>query len=498
MRSSGGPSSAGGSVAAVDLGATSGRVIVGHVDTDGVRTEHVARFPNGPVTLHEHDREALHWDVVELVRQVTGGLRDAFRAHPDIASIGIDSWAVDYGLLRDGRLLGLPYHYRDDRHEHGIAPVHARLDAAELYSRNGLQHLPFNTLFQWAADPTLHLADRALLVPDLLGYWLTGVEAAERTNASTTGALNATTRGWDPALRAAAGLPSGLLPTLRDPGDRLGPLLPAVADLVGGSAPVTLVGSHDTASAVVAVPATTGDFAYISSGTWSLVGVELEAPVLSDAARDANCTNEGGVDGRVRFLKNVSGLWLLSESVRTWERGGERIDLEALLASAAAVTAPVPLFDVADASFTPPGDMPARIASWCAEHGRSAPATRAEFVRSILESLAAAYAATLATIATITGKDIRQVHIVGGGSQNRLLCQLTADRTGLPVLAGPVEATALGNILVQARAAGLAGLDGASLEALRTVVARTVEPVRYTPTTERTTTPSTPRRRMSV
>ncbi len=487
-----------GTVAAVDLGATSGRVILGHVDTTGVRMEHVARFPNGPVTLHEHDREALHWDVVELYRQVTEGLRRAFTAHPAIASIGIDSWAVDYGLLRGGRLLGLPSHYRDARHEQGVAPVHERLDATALYARNGLQHLPFNTLFQFAADPSLRLAQRALLVPDLLGYWLTGVEAAERTNASTTGVLNATTRGWDPALRAAAGLPSGLLPTLRDPGDRLGPLLPAVADAVGGTAPVTLVGSHDTASAVVAVPATDPDFAYISSGTWSLVGVELDAPVLSDAAREANCTNEGGVDGRVRFLKNVSGLWLLSESVRTWERGGDAVDLEALLAAAAAVTAPVPVFDVADDVFTAPGDMPARIAAWCGDHGLAAPASRAETVRSILESLATAYADTLDTIRSITGKDIRQVHIVGGGSQNRLLCQLTADRTGLPVLAGPVEATALGNVLVQARAVGLGGLGGASLEALRAMVARSVDPVRYSPRSAHTTPQSPPRRRMSV
>ncbi|PCN46438.1 rhamnulokinase [Curtobacterium sp. 'Ferrero'] len=470
-----------GSVAAVDLGATSGRVIVGHVAADAVRLEPVGRFPNGPVALHEDDREVLHWDVVELYRQVITGLRTAFGRHRALASIGIDTWAVDYGLLRGGRLLGLPAHYRDERHERGAAAVRGRMPAHELYARNGLQHLPFTTVHQFAADPTLPLAERALLVPDLLGYWLTGVEAAERTNASTTGLLNASTRTWDPALRAAAGLPSGLLPTLRDPGDRLGPLLPTVADAVGGQAPVTLVGSHDTASAVVAVPATTSDFAYISSGTWSLVGVELDGPVLSDAARRANCTNEGGVDGRVRFLKNVSGLWLLSESVRTWERDGDAVDLEALLASAAAVTTPVPVFDVADDVFTAPGDVPARIAAWCTERGLAAPASRAQVVRSILESLAVAYAETLRTIAEVSGKDIRVVHVVGGGSQNRLLCQLTADRTGLPVLAGPVEATALGNVLVQARALGIAGLRGASLEALRDLVARTVEPVRYTP-----------------
>lgn len=470
-----------GSVAAVDLGATSGRVIVGHVAADDVRLEPVGRFPNGPVALHEDDREVLHWDVVELYRQVTAGLRTAFGRHRAIASIGIDTWAVDYGLLRGGRLLGLPVHYRDERHEHGATAVRGRMPAQELYARNGLQHLPFTTVHQLAADPVLPLAERALLVPDLLGYWLTGIEAAERTNASTTGLLNASTRTWDPALRAAAGLPSGLLPTLRDPGDRLGPLLPTVADTVGGQAPVTLVGSHDTASAVVAVPATTADFAYISSGTWSLVGVELDGPVLSDAARRANCTNEGGVDGRVRFLKNVSGLWLLSESVRTWERDGDTVDLEALLASAATVTTSVPVFDVADDVFTAPGDVPARIAAWCTARGLAVPASRAEVVRSILESLAVAYAVTLRTIAEVTGKDIRVVHIVGGGSQNRLLCQLTADRTSLPVLAGPVEATALGNVLVQARAHGIAGLGGSSLEALRDLVARTVEPVRYTP-----------------
>jgi len=475
-----------GSVAAVDLGATSGRVIVGHVDHDGVRMEHVARFPNGPVPVWEGSRTALHWDALDLHRQVVSGLRDAFGRHPDTASIGIDSWAVDYGILRAGRITHEPYHYRDERNDAASRSLLRKVGKEALYRRNGLQHLPFNTLFQLNADlrdGLLERGDRILLMPDLFGYWLSGVQVAERTNASTTGLLDVGTGTWSEDLRWSLGLPAGLLPDLGTPGDAVGGLLPSVVHAVGGGAstPITLVGSHDTASAVVAVPATDPDFAYISSGTWSLVGVELEAPVLTDAAREANCTNEGGVDGRVRFLKNVSGLWLLSESVRTWERDGSSIDLEALLASAAAVTAPVPVFDVADDVFTPPGDMPARIAAWCTEHGLSAPATPAEYVRSILESLATAYAETLDTLVAVTGKDIRQVHIVGGGSQNRLLCQLTADRTGLPVVAGPVEATALGNILVQARAIGAAGLGGASLEALRHVVARTIEPVRYEP-----------------
>ncbi|MFZ7086853.1 rhamnulokinase [Curtobacterium sp. RRHDQ10] len=481
-----------GSVAAIDLGATSGRVIVGHVDADGVRMEHVRRFPNGPVSLHEGSRDTLHWDVVGLYAHAVDGLREAVRDNADLTSIGVDSWAVDYGLLRAGRLLGLPTHYRDARHEDGVRAVHARVDAAELYRRNGLQHLPFNTLFQLAADPALTDADRMLLVPDLLGYWLTGVEAAERTNASTTGMLDPTTRGWDTSLARETALPAGLLPALRDPGDRLGPLLPTVRSAIGApdALGVTLVGSHDTASAVVAVPATEPDFAYISSGTWSLVGVELEAPLLSDAARLANCTNEGGVDGRVRFLKNVSGLWLLSESVRTWERAGERIGLEALLTAAASVTTRVPVFDTTDDRFTPPGDMPARIDAWCDEHGLSAPRSQAEYVRSILESLAAAYGETIETLERVSGRAIRVVHVVGGGSQNRLLCQLTADRTGRPVLAGPVEATALGNVLVQARAAGLGQLGGSSLEALRDVVARTVEPTRYDPDIGRLTVSS--------
>jgi rhamnulokinase len=490
-----------GSVAAIDLGATSGRVIVGHVAPDGIRMEHVARFPNGPVTLHEGSRDTLRWDVVALYAAALDGLRRAIRDTDDLAAVGIDAWAVDYGLLRDDRLIGLPIHYRDPRHEDGVRTVHARVDAAALYRRNGLQHLPFNTVFQLAADPDAETADRALLIPDLLGWWLTGEQSTERTNASTTGLLDATTRGWDASLVRELRLPSGLLAPLRDPGDRLGPLLPAVRSAVGAPAGlgVTLVGSHDTASAVVAVPATGPDFAYISSGTWSLVGVELEAPLLSDAARAANCTNEGGVDGRVRFLKNVSGLWLLSESVRTWERGGVRVDLEALLAAATEVTTAVPVFDTADERFTAPGDMPARIDAWCDEHGVSAPASPAEYVRSILESLASAYATTIDTLERVTGRPIRVVHVVGGGSQNRLLCQLTADRTGRPVLAGPVEATALGNVLVQARAAGLVS---GSLGALRSIVARTARPVRYTPSTRATTssraTPPTPSARTTT
>lgn len=455
--------------------------MLGYVGHDELRLVPVARFPNNPVRV----LDGLHWNILELYRNVVVGLGSALREEPDVRSIGIDSWAVDYALIRDGRMLGNPYHYRDDRTAAGVDATHTIVGPADLYAANGLQFLPFNTLYQLAAEQlagSLGAAQSMLLIPDLIGYWLTGAQRAEQTNASTTGLLNVHTGGWDEELIRRLGLPRGIFPEIVAPGSTVGTLVPAVAAELGASRalPVSAVGSHDTASAVVAVPATGPDFAYISSGTWSLVGVELEHPVVSEDSRAANFTNEGGVDGRIRYLQNVSGLWLLSESVRSWERGGEQIDLPTLLHAAATVDAPVPVFDAADARFVAPGDMPARIAAWCTEHGLVAPQSRAEFVRSILESLADAYARSIETAAALSGKQVSVIHVVGGGSQNALLCQLTADRTGLPVLAGPVEATAVGNVLVQARAQGLIAGD-TSLEGLRAIVAKTFSPVRYEP-----------------
>ncbi|WP_150307256.1 rhamnulokinase [Planctomonas psychrotolerans] len=468
-------------VAAVDLGATSGRVLLGRVRPNELSLEHVARFPNTPVRTID----GLHWNILELYRNVLAGLTSAARATTDIASIGIDSWAVDYALLRNGRMLGTPYSYRDARTERGVARSHERVGAAELYAANGLQFLPFNTLYQLAVDDedgVLPLADRMLLLPDLFAYWLSGAEVAERSNASTTGLLALSGRDWNDDLVARLGLPRGILPELVDAGSPIGPVLPDVAAELGlaRSVDVVAVGSHDTASAVVAVPATSDDFAYISCGTWGLVGVELEHPVVGNASRAANFTNEGGVDGRVRYLHNVMGLWLLSECVRTWELLGESIDLPDLLTAAAAVSTPPSIFDANDPRLMPPGDMPARIAVLCGERGVPVPASRAELVRSILESLAEAFARAVHTAATLSGKRVTVVHIVGGGSQNELLCQLTADRSGLPVLAGPVEATAIGNVLVQARAQG--AVSG-SLESLRALVARSTEPRRHSPRT---------------
>ncbi|NYE36184.1 rhamnulokinase [Nocardioides cavernae] len=467
------------SVAAVDLGASSGRVMLGEVGSGVLRLTAAARFGNEPVRTPD----GLHWNLLELYRQAIAGLAAAVRLAADtpagrLASVGIDSWAVDYGLLRDGRLLGQPFHYRDERRGGaGPAAVHAAVPAADLYARNGLQFLPFNTVFQLAADDWHRDADRLLLVPDLLAYWLTGEARTERTNASTTGLLDVRTGSWDGDLIDRLGFARSLFTDLVDPGDPLGAVLPGVGEAVGAPGlPVVAVGSHDTASAVVGVPFERAESAYVSLGTWGLVGLELDAPVLTEESRLANFTNEGGVDGTVRYLTNVMGTWLLSETLRTWGRD----DLTALLAAAADVPAgSVPVVDVQDPRFVPPGDMPARIAAWCEEHDVPAPTDPASTVRCILESLAAAYARALATATRLSGRLVEVVHVVGGGSQNTLLCQLVADRTGLPVVAGPVEATALGNVLVQGRSAG--AVTG-GLGALRALVRDTHDLRRHEPT----------------
>jgi rhamnulokinase len=441
--------------------------MLGRVGPDELALTSVVRFPNGPVTRPDGH---LHWDYRELAGGVHRGLERALEVSPRLASVGIDSWAVDYGLLdADGELVAEPFHYRDTRTAAGVETVHSVVPFEQLYRRNGLQFLPFNTLYQYAAETRLARARIALLIPDLIAYGLTGRAVAERTNASTTGLLDISTGAWDEALIETLGLPRSLFPELIDPGQVIGPWRDGVN--------VTAVGSHDTASAIVAVPATDREFAYISCGTWGLVGVETDQPVLSDEARAANFTNEGGVDGRVRFLHNVMGLWLLNETLAEWgiTRAGQ---VQEILDVAAQTRGPVPTFDPNAPAFVPPGPMQGRIASWLREHDRPVPASRAALVRTILGSLAQAFAAAVADAARLSGRSVRVIHLVGGGAQNALLCQLTADAAGLPVLAGPVEATALGNVLVQGRALG--AIDG-SLEALRSHVARAFEPLRYNP-----------------
>ncbi|MGC4815260.1 rhamnulokinase [Micromonospora sp. DT228] len=454
--------------AAVDLGASNGRVMLGRVGPGSLHLTQAHRFGNEPVRVGG----TLHWDILHLYRNILDGLRAA----GDVTSIGVDSWAVDYGLLdATGALLGNPVHYRDRRTDGVADRVAGRLGEERLYATTGLQHLPFNTLYQLVASagtPQWDAADRLLLIPDLVAYWLTGQPGAEITNASTTQLYDLRRRAWAVDLMAAAGIRGDLFPPLREPGTRIGPVRPDVG--LPGRPEVVAVASHDTASAVVGVPSQGTRFAYVSCGTWSLVGVELDAPVLTEASRLANFSNESGVDGTIRYLRNVMGLWLLQESVRWWGP----VDLPDLLRQAAAEPALRSVVDPDDPVFLPPGDMPARLADACRRTGAAVPESPAATVRCIVDSLALAHRRAVHQAQRLSGRDVDVVHMVGGGARNDLLCQLTADACGLPVIAGPVEATALGNVLVQARAAGTIGGD---LSALRALLRETQHLVRYEP-----------------
>jgi rhamnulokinase len=469
-------------VAAADLGASGGRVMVGQVGARQLELHEAHRFPNAPVSV----LGTLHWDVLRLYQGVLDGLRAAARTF-DLASLGIDSWGVDYGLLDSGgALLGNPVHYRDARTDGMVKEVLAKITAEELYAITGVQQLSINTIYQLAAaarTPQLAAARTLLLIPDLLAYWLTGEVGAERTNASTTQLYDVRAQSWAVGLMERAGIPAHLFPPLRQPGTTIGDLRPDIAGQPGlanlrAPLPVIAVGSHDTASAVVSVPARGRDFAYISCGTWSLVGVELDQPVLSDASRTANFTNEAGVDGTIRYLRNVMGLWLLQESVRTWADAGRPADLAALLTEAAEVPPRLAVVDPDDPVFLPPGDMPARIAEACRRTGQQAPRGPAETVRCIVDSLALAYRRAIRQVQELSGRSVDTVHVVGGGARNALLLQLTADACGLPVVAGPVEAAALGNILVQARSLGAAPAD---LDGMRALLRATQELRRFEP-----------------
>lgn len=466
--------------AAVDLGATSGRVITGRLADGRLETVEVARFTNGPAQVG--DREGLRWDVDALWSEVRAGLAAASRSG-SLTSVGVDSWAVDYGLLdADGALLGDPVHYRDPRTQGMPDRFFDAMPAARHYAVTGAQVQPFNTVFQLMAEARLGQARRLLLIPDLLTSWLSGRDVTEVTNASTTGMLDVRSRQWSPeVLRTLTGLTGvdvrGLLADVVEPGAVVGALRP---ELRLGAAKVVAVGSHDTASAVAAVPMVDPSrAAYISSGTWSLVGVELREPVLTPQSRAANLTNELGIDGTVRYLKNVAGLWLLTESQRTWHDRGATTGLTALLAAAADVPALRTVVDVDDPRFAAPGDMPERIAEVARASGQPVPDDEATVTRCILDSLALAYRRALRQVVGLAGLDLDVVHVVGGGSRNALLCQLTADAVGLPVLAGPAEGTAMGNLLVQAWATG--DLVG-GLPAIRDVVRRSTEPLRWEPT----------------
>jgi rhamnulokinase len=477
--------------AAIDLGATSGRVVAGHLHDGRVELEEVHRFPNRPVTLPD----GLRWNLLHLFTESLQGLRAA-RATGPLAGVGVDSWGVDYALLDEqGRVLGLPFHYRDARTAGMIERAFERLPAEELYAVTGIQTMPINTVFQLLAEedaPSLAAAAGIALVPDLFDLWLTGEQVNERTNASTTGLLDARTGEWARPLIERLGLPTRIFHGLVEPGTALGALLPIHGEQVGltGEVPVYAVASHDTAAAFAAAPVADEHAAILSSGTWSLLGLELPEPVLGDAARDANLTNERGVDGTTRLLKNVMGMWLLEECRRDWAKGGDEASYDELLRVAEAARGEVALFDPDDDAFLAPGDMPARITTVCEELGQAPGYDPGSIVRSIFTSLACKYRWVLERLEAVSGREVRRIHVIGGGARNAMLCRLTAEFTGREVLAGPVEATALGNVLVQARGAGELG----SLSDLRAVAAASADPVAVEPSSDRDGAEATYRR----
>lgn len=475
--------------AAIDFGASSGRVLAGRFDGERVTLTEAARFPNRPVDLPD----GRHWDLLGLYAQALEGLRQVAGADGALAGVGVDTWAVDYGLLdRQGRLLGLPYHYRDHRTDGMMERSFARVSREAQYAVAGIQTMPINTVFQLEAErgsAAIEAADRIALIPDLLAHWLGGDLVNEATNASSTGLLDARTGTWSHDLIGRLGLPGVLFGPTVEAGTTIGRLRPALGL---GDAKVHAVGSHDTASAFAAAPVT-GEggttSAILSSGTWSLLGLELDAPVLTDAARDANLTNERGVDGTIRLLKNVMGLWLEQELSRTWN-----IHAAELQRLAGEADPDVAVLDIDDPAFLAPDDLPALIAEHCRRTDQTAPATKGETVRTIFVSLACRYRWVLEQLEAVTGRTIRTIHVVGGGVRNELLCRLTADVTGRTVLAGPVEGTGMGNVLVQLRAAGELG----SLAELRALAAASARPRAYEPAPDRAAAEDLYRRFLTV
>ncbi|MFT4231340.1 MAG: FGGY-family carbohydrate kinase, partial [Leucobacter sp.] len=446
-------------VAAIDLGATSGRVMIGELRGGRVHLDAVHRFPNGAVPLEQVEpgagsdgtgpSGALAWDVDELWRQIRHGLREAFRLRPGIASIGVDSWGVDFALMRGDERLGPIRHYRDPRNAIAMRRMEQRIGRRELFAENGLQIIPLNSVFQLEAErdeDRLAHSDGFLMVPDYVHFLLTGERSNEWTIASTSGLVAVGARPgdadpWSAPLLAEVGM-TGSLHRVVQPGETVGRLLPALAAEFGAAGPVEVVAvaSHDTASAVAAIPLASARTAYISCGTWGLVGVELPDAVVSQAALDGGFSNERGIDGTVRLLKNVTGTWLISESMRHWQGQGIEASLEDLIAEGEALAGPVPVFDTGDPGFTPPGDIPDRVVTAVAEQDPAAAARLAgrpaAILRSIIESLAASLAAAVHEAARVSGLAVDSVHMVGGGSQGELLCRRTAELSGLPVVAG--------------------------------------------------------------
>ena len=465
---------------AFDLGAESGRGVLGRFDGERIELEELHRFPNGGVRV----LDSLHWDVLRLWSEMKNALSVCARRTEDLKGIGIDTWGVDFALIgKDNSLLGFPYHYRDSRTDGMLNKAFARLSREEIFRRSGGQFIQINTLYQLLSmviheSPLLKVAETFLMIPDLFNFWLTGHKVCEFTNATTTQFYDPRQKSWSGEICNALDLPYHLLPEIVQPGTQIGTLLPTVCDETGlGETPVIAPGCHDTASAVAAVPAQTENWAYISSGTWSLMGIEVSDPIISNQVLSLNFTNEGGVANTFRFLKNIMGLWLLQECRRTWSRRGRDISYDQLMQLASDAQPFKYLIEPDNETFLRAGDMPSRIIDYCKHTEQIPPRDEGEFVRCILDSLALKYRWVSEKLELVGGKPIEVIHIVGGGARNRLLCQFTANAAAVPVVAGPTEATAVGNIMVQAIATGL--ID--SISEAREIISRSFELETYEP-----------------
>lgn len=464
---------------AADFGGGSGRVIAGSLHDSRLELEEIYRFPNRQIRLGNR----LYWDFLSLFEELKNGLKAAARKGCEVQGIGIDTWGVDFGLIdRQGNLTGNPVCYRDSRTEGMPEQVFAQTDRKRHYEVTGIQVMAINTLFQLfamkqAGDPQLEIAERLLFMPDLFGYFLTGNADNEYSIASTSELVDARRREWSFETIRELGLPEKLFGRIIRPGTLRGLLKKEIAEETGvGEVKVFAVGSHDTASAVAAVPSESRPVAFLSSGTWSLLGVEVDEPILTEEARQAEFTNEGGVGGRIRFLQNITGLWILQRLMAEWKERGEEQHYDTIIPQAAEARIET-VIPVDAAEFMNPANMEDAIAEYCRAHGLTVPQGKAETVRCVLQSLAAKYREAVEGMNRSLERPIERLHIIGGGSQNRLLNQLTANALGIPVYAGPVEATAIGNILTQAMAEG----EIADLEELRRVVARSFKPEIYNP-----------------
>lgn len=465
---------------ALDLGAESGRAILARLAGHRIELTELHRFANTPVQLPT----GLYWDILRLFHEICEGIRAGAHVTEDLDGIAIDTWGVDFGLLGpDGELLQIPRHYRDSRTQNMPEQVFQKVPRAEVFRQSGIQFMDINSLYQLYAirresPELLELTSKLLFIPDLFNYFLTGALASERTIASTSQFYDPVKKCFATDMLRRLGIPGGFFAELIDPGTELGPVLPYISDRCGlkHEAVVYTTGSHDTASAVAAVPASgNSNWCYISSGTWSLMGVEIQQPVINDASLKANFTNEVGVAGTIRLLKNIPGMWVLQECRRAWAKEGQEYSYAELIARATAAKPLATLLDLDE--FASPGNHPQRICEQCRRTGQQAPEDAGSMTRVILQSIASRYRSVLELLEKLTGKSIEVIHVVGGGSQNKLLNQFAADQTGRRVIAGPVEATAAGNALTQAMGTG----DIGSLDELRAVVRQSFELEEFRP-----------------